>query len=56
MLLNTTKQKYNEGYKHFGKIGDVWKHLPLCMHVCIIQSVAYEIIHCLNDAALFLLI
>ena len=38
MLLNTTKQKYNKGYKHFGKIGDVWKHLPLCDDPCVIYQ------------------
>ncbi len=26
MLLNMG----SEGYKHFGRIGDIWKHLPLC--------------------------
>ncbi len=30
MQLNTTKHKKNEGYWHFGRIGDIWKHLPLC--------------------------
>jgi 23S rRNA (adenine2030-N6)-methyltransferase len=30
MLSNTTKHKKNEDYRHFGRIGDIWKHLPLC--------------------------